>query len=64
MYIPDPIEQMENRIEVMCGEQLGVPDGSFRCSICKMVIKGEPEMLNGRPDSPICCVLCLDEMGK
>jgi len=60
-FLPDPIEMMENRIDAMCDEQLGAPDGSFICPTCKQTFEYEPIALNARPDSPISCFDCLPE---
>ena len=63
MYIPDPSELMDSRIEDLIFEweilQKDVPPGKFRCPQCKKIREGEPIQLNSRPDSPMICYYCL-----
>ena len=63
MYIPDPYELMEMRmdrlIEAWDRAQKGVPAGSFRCPYCEQIFVGEPISANGNPDSPAMCYNCL-----
>ena len=63
-YIPDPVEQMESRIDDACETQRGVPSGHFRCMECEEVFYGEPFPLTARPDSPLVCFRCLPEGSK
>ena len=67
--IPDPIEQMDERMEELAWEwahaQEGVGPDQFRCPYCKKVCKGEPIQANERPDSPFMCYDCLpDDMKR
>lgn len=68
MYIPDPIERMEARIDDLAFEwdvtQKGVPAGSFRCPYCKNIFDYEPIQATSSPDSPAMCYDCLPEDTK
>ena len=65
MYVPDPIELMESRIEDLAFEweaaQQDVPAGSFRCPYCKEVRNYEPIQVSPSPYSAACCYECLPD---
>ena len=62
MYITDPIERMENRIDELIEDQCaGLPPDQMRCYDCRKVfhIDGlEPSA--ERPDSPAICAFCAE----
>jgi len=68
MYIPDPIERMESRIDRLAFEwnelQRDVPAGSFRCPDCKQIRSGEPIQASPHPDSSATCYECLSPGDK
>lgn len=61
MYIPDPIERMESRIEDMADDVFGgLPIGQARCPGCKKVMSDNDLItVSPAPDSPVCCYDCL-----
>lgn len=65
MYIPDPIELMESRIENLIYEwdkaQKDIPPGSFSCPYCSSVNDYEPIQAGPSPDSAACCYECLSD---
>ena len=65
MYIPDPIELMQMRVDDLAFKweksQRDVPIGHFRCPYCGGIFDYEPIQLDPSPDSASCCYTCLDE---
>jgi len=61
MYIPDPIERMNNNIGSMIDDVFsGVPDGKARCMGCKGIFDiDDLHAASGHPDSPVGCATCL-----
>ena len=59
MYIPDPIERMEARIESQI--DLVDADGNYPCCYCgKRVPVGELIAISTSPDAPGMCFDCAD----
>ena len=65
MYIPDPIEIMEDQQERLARQwddaHRDVPEGSFRCPYCSLLFGYEPYQLNASPVSPFVCFSCLQK---
>lgn len=63
MYIPDPIELMQVRVESLCERweraQQDVPEGSYRCPYCCEIFDYEPISVSAAPDAAVCCYDCL-----
>jgi hypothetical protein len=65
MYIPDPVERMDARIEDLADEfieaQHGVPVGLVRCPYCREIRDYELISVGPSPDSAACCYECLPD---
>ena len=59
MYLADPLELMESRIERMCDE---IEEG--KCPICKKEIDHDLIPIGPAPDSQVMCYDCLPDSAK
>ncbi len=62
MYLPDPIERMEARIDELIFKQTaGCPDGMLRCYDCGELIRADDShAASDRPDAPAVCNKCVE----